>query len=84
MPLKEGRTGAGGFRASPTIWDAQQGGLAFIVDPAIPAQKVEVDDAAYHLVEERIMEHLFVPCYQGHWGFHVLNVHAVASAETEA
>ena len=71
MPLKEGRCGANGVRTRPTIWDAQQGGLAFIVDPAIPAQRVEVGDDAYHLVEERRMEHLYVPCYKGDRGFHV-------------
>ena len=66
MPLKEGKTGADGARANPTLWDGQQGGLAFIENPAMPAQKVEVDDAAYHLVEERRIEHLFVPCFQGY------------------
>ena len=30
------------------------------------------------------MEHLYVPCYKGDWGFHVLNLYAAASAETES
>ena len=29
------------------------------------------------------MEHVFVPCYEGDWGFHILNVYAMASAEIE-
>ena len=83
MPLKENRNKTKEGRVNATIWDAQQGGLACICEPAIPVQRVEVHDSAYHMVEERRMEHFYVPCGEGGWGFHVLNLYAAASAENE-
>ena len=63
MPLKGRKYGeAGGRSRAETIWDAQQGGLATIVRLAILAHRVEVMDAFYHLVEERRMEHTYLPC----------------------
>ena len=53
MSLKEGRNKTREGRINPTIWDAQQGGLACICDPSVLAQRVKVHDSAYHLVEER-------------------------------
>ena len=83
MPLKGRKEGEAGRRSrAETIWDAQQGGLATIVRLGILAHRVEVMDAFYNLVEERRMEHTYLPCYEGGWGFHILNVYAVASAET--
>ena len=82
MPLKQKRDKDGQPRGE-TIWDAQQGGLATIARPDILAHRVDVPDSFYHLVETRRMEHVFVPCYKGDWGFHILNVYAMASAETE-
>ena len=82
MPLKT-RRGKDGHEKGETIWDAQQGGLATIVRPDVPAHRVAVEDSFHHLVEARRMEHTFVPCYNGDWGFHLINVYAMASAETE-
>ena len=44
MPLKEGKNKTKEGRVNPTIWDAQQGGLACVCNPAIPVQRVEVHD----------------------------------------
>ena len=44
---------------------------------------MEVEDSFYHLVGARRMEHTFAPCYGGEWGVHLINVYAMASAETE-
>ena len=84
MPLKGRKEGEGGGRSrGETIWDAQQGGLATVTRPDILAHRVEVADSFCQLVEERRMEHIFVPCYTGGWGFHILNAYAMASAESE-
>ena len=77
MPLKQKKDKDGQYKGG-TVWDAQQGGLAMIVRPDIPAYRVEVPDSFHHLVEARRMEHVFVPCYNGDWGFHILNVYAMA------
>ena len=70
MPLKGRKEGEGGERSrGETIWDAQQGGLAFVGEPGISAQMAQTGENTRHLAEERRMEHLFVPCYAGDWVF---------------
>ena len=82
MPLKLKKDKEGRDKGQ-TIWDAQQGWLATVVRHDVLGHRVEVEDSFYHLVEARRMEHTFVPCYGGDWGFHLINVCAMASAESE-
>ena len=79
MPLKQNKDKEGQHKGE-TIWDAQQGGLATIVRPDILAHRADVPDSFHHLVEARRMEHVFAPCYEGDWGFHIPNVYVMASA----
>ena len=71
MPLKQKKDKEGQYKGE-TIWDAQQGGLATIVRPDIPAHRADVPDSFHHLVEARRMEHVFVPCCGGGIGVSTL------------
>ena len=64
MPLKQRKDKDGQYKGG-TVWDAQQGGLATITRPDIPAYRAEVPDSFHHLVEARRMEHFCPLLWRG-------------------